>query len=180
MKIRIVLALTVFAATVTACPPTQAKDPLGIARDFKRRNCWPEPFVAWDRQAVRDPMGIMIARGWERQNMLHEQYFEDGRTSLNEAGRLKVRWILNDAPTLHRIIYVRRADNAADTQARIDSVRAYVAQLQPGRAQAAILETSLSPPGWPADRVDIQTRKFYDAIPAPKLLEDSSSGGSSN
>jgi len=178
MSIRIVLAVSVFLATAGAAIPTQADDHLGIARDFKRRNCWPEPFVAPDRQAVRDPMAIMIARGWERQNMLHEQYFEDGKSALNEAGRLKVRWIVTEAPTTHRVVYVRRADNPADTQARIESVQAYMAQLQPGAMVAPVLETGLAPPSWPADRMDVLSRKFYDAIPEPKLT--TSSGGSSS
>jgi hypothetical protein len=179
MRIRIVLALSMLLAIAGATLPSLADDCLGICRDFKRRNCWPEPFVAPDRQAVREPMAIMIAHGWERQNMLHEQYFEDGKSTLNEAGRLKIRWILNEAPSTHRVVYVRRADNPADTQARIESVHAYMAQLQPGTMQAPVLETNMSPPSWPADRMDVLNRKFFDAIPAPKLSGDSGGSGGS-
>lgn len=178
MRIRIVLTLVVLLAGVLPAIPTQADDfLLSIGRDFKRRNCWPEPFVCPDRQAVREPSAIMIARGWERQNMLYDQYFEDGQHLLTEAGRLKIHWILTEAPSQHRVVYVRRSDNPQETFLRLEAVRAYAVQVLAGQQLPPILETSLSPPGWPADRVDVQSRKFYAAIPDPVL--PSASGGSS-
>jgi len=178
MKIRIVLTLLASLAGVIPAVPARADDfLLGICRDFKRRNCWPEPFVCPDRKAVREPSAIMIARGWERQNMLSDQYFEDSRHVLTEAGRLKIHWILTEAPSQHRVVYVRRADDPQVTYARLESVRAYAAQILPGQPLPPVLETSLAPPGWPADRVDIVSRKFYSSLPDPRL--SSASGGSS-
>ena len=49
-----------------------------IAQDTKRRNCWPDPFVSWDRASVRAPFVVQVANGWRRQNMLGEFHFEPG------------------------------------------------------------------------------------------------------
>ena len=70
-----------------------------IVRDVKRRQCWPEPFVAPDRATVRSPFVTQVANGWRRQNMLGEFHFQPGSQDLTEAGRLKVRWILPYAPS---------------------------------------------------------------------------------
>jgi hypothetical protein len=177
MRVRIVLTMLVLLAGVTTVPFAHADDFLGIRRDFARRNCWPEPFVGYDRRAVQEPFGQMIARGWERQNMLSAEYFEDQRNVLTEAGRLKVRWILTEAPSQHRIVYVHRADDPLETQARMESVRKYAAQLLQGAMLPPILESSVSPPSSPADRVEVVSRKYYQSIPDPKL--PSGSGSSS-
>ena len=181
MKLRTVLTMSVLLAGMGVVYPAQADDFLGIRRDFARRNCWPQPFVSYDQQAVREPFELMIARGWERQNMLHDAYFEDGRSALTEAGRLKLKWILTEVPAPHRIVYVRRADDPQDTQARLESVRAYAKQLLHGGVLPPILETSVAPPHSPADWVDSISRKYYIGIPDPKLPKASggSSGGSS-
>lgn len=147
-----------------------------IARDFARRNCWPEPFIEPDRQAVREPFGLMVANGWERQNLLGDQYFVSGTPQLTEAARLKIQWIMMEAPQQHRVIYVHRALNPQDTQARIDSVRTFAMQLGTGDVPP-IQETSISSQGWPAERVDIISRKFNSSMPAPKLPRSGSADG---
>ena len=73
-----------------------------VARDTKRRNCWPEPFTRPDRYAVRAPFALMVSNGWRRQNLLGEHHFVDQGGKLTEAGRLKIRWILTEAPQHHR------------------------------------------------------------------------------
>lgn len=183
MSLRIVMVLAVFIAVGTTPLPAPAQDgPVSaflhsIPRDWKRRNCWPEPFVCPDRQAVREPLAIMVNRGWERQNMLADQYFEDNRAELTEAGKLKIQWVLTEPPPHHRTLYVHRALSPELTQARIESVRAYALLLLQGEPCPQILETTVSQPGWPADRVDALSRKFQAAMPEPKLPSASSGAG---
>lgn len=184
MSVRIVLFLAVLFAIAGGTLPSRAQecDHSGvvgsIVRDFERRNCWPEPFVCPDRQAVRDPMAIMVARGWERQNMLAEQYFEENRADLNEAGKIKIRWIVTEPPPPHRVIYVRRTVSPELTMARIEAVKAFAMQAAQPEACPPVLETTATPPGWPADRVDALSRKFFAAIPDPKLPGGSGASGS--
>ena len=69
-----------------------------VARDTKRRNCWPAPFNCPDRQTVRAPFAIMVNNGWRRQNMLGDFHFEATTGQLTEAGKLKIRWIVIRGP----------------------------------------------------------------------------------
>jgi hypothetical protein len=148
-----------------------------VARDTKRRNCWPEPFTRPDRYAVRSPFGVMVENGWRRQNLLGEHHFVAQGTELTEAGRMKVRWILTEAPAQHRTIYVQRAIKSDVTAARIDTVQQLAAELLPEGALPLVLETSIPVRGWPASRADMIGRKFDASTPDPRLPEDGSAGG---
>jgi hypothetical protein len=147
-----------------------------VVRDTKRRNCWPEPFVTPDRYAVRAPLALMVSNGWRRQNLLGEHHFVDQGGELTEAGRMKVRWILTEAPSQHRTIYVHSSGSAELTAARIDNVQQLAAQLVPAGELPAVLETGIPVQGWPAARADMVGRKFDASTPEPRLPEASSGG----
>ena len=76
-------------------------------------------------------MALMVSNGWRKQNMLADHHFADESGVLTEAGRMKVRWILTEAPRHHRTIYVHRDEDAEVTAARIDYVQQLAAETQP-------------------------------------------------
>jgi hypothetical protein len=175
MTIRCVLGILVTVAGLAV--PVQAQGLRArcqafvdsVVRDFQRNNCWPEPFVRPDRQAVRIPFALMVQSGWRLQNMLTEHHFEEGATALNEAGRLKVRWIMTTAPEHHRTIAVHDADTPGGTAARVEAVEEYAAQFAADGQPVAVMETSVDAPGWPASRVDEIDRRWADTAPDPRL-----------
>jgi len=140
-----------------------------IARDTKRRNCWPQPFVQPDRQAARAPFGTMIGHGWRQQNLIAEHHFREAGAELTEAGRQKVRWILFGVVPQHRIIYIQMTDHPQLTAARVAEVQQMVAQLAPEGDLPMVVQTPIQPQGWPAEWVDAVGRKFQEATPAPVL-----------
>lgn len=140
-----------------------------VGRDFKRRNCWPEPFVYPDRLSVRAPFVVMVENGWRSQNTIGDQHFDGTNGQLTEAGRLKIRWILNDAPPQHRTIYVYRSMSPEETTARIDSVQQFAAELAPQGELPQVVETNIAEQGWPASRVDNIGRMFQSSAPKPRL-----------
>jgi hypothetical protein len=170
-----------FAVTAFVALPVQA-DWLceflhSIPQDTKRRNCWPQPFVCPDRQAVRLPFTIQTGNGWRRQNLLDDHYFETNSGELNEAGRLKLHWITFEAPSQHRAIYVHIAATPAETAARMNAVQAYVSQLMPQGELPTISETRITDEGTSADQAESINRKFQATTPAPRLApKDSGSG----
>jgi hypothetical protein len=178
------LCTALLLATVAIPIPVLAGDILGevgqsVARDFKRRNCWPKPFLCPDRQAVREPFAIMVSNGWQRQNLLGDYYFETGTGQLTESGRLRVLWVLNEAPEQHRVIAVHRGSAPEETAARMAAVQQMVAQnLLAGQAPPSLVETSMSDAGWPANQAELLDRKFMAAIPDPKLPAATTGGGS--
>jgi len=149
------------------------------ARETKRRQCWPEPFVTADRQAARMPFAAMVNNGWERQNLLGEFHFDAGNGQLNEAGQTKVRWIFQSAPRQHRVAYVHIAATQAETDARVASVQQFVSRIAPND-MGAIFVSSIPDEGWPAEEVEKIDRKFIESTPKPRLPEASNAGNATS
>jgi hypothetical protein len=146
-----------------------------IARDYKRRNCWPAPFVYSDRELIRQTMAVQVAAGWERQNLLSEFHFQPGGNELTEAGRIQVQWIMNEVPEPRRQIYVHRANTPQETAIRMQTVQRFVAQ-SPYAANVPVIESTRTDDGWSADRIDWVARKSVTAAPDPKLMGTPNSG----
>ncbi len=145
-----------------------------VAQDWKRRNCWPEPFVTWDRASTLEPFSAMVNNGWQQQNLLGDHHFREGTTELTEAGRLKVRWIVLEGPEQHRVIYVHRTLSEPETAQRVAAVQRCAAEYRNPMAQ--IIPTDLSPQGWPAERIDTLNRKLQATVPEPRLPKAASAG----
>ncbi|NLY03031.1 MAG: hypothetical protein GXY83_43825 [Rhodopirellula sp.] len=140
-----------------------------VKRDFRRNNCWPEPFVRPDRVATRVPFAMMVNAGWQNQNLLGAYHFDENGVDLNEAGELKVRAILAETPPHHRNIYVERAPTQDRTVARVAAVQKRAAELSLYGETPAVFVSNVLAPGWPADEVDAIGRKFYASAPEPRL-----------
>jgi hypothetical protein len=158
--------------------PAQAEWLDDFFLDARRNNCWPEPFDCPDRQAVRAPFLVMVHNGWIRQNLLDEHHFDGTGTSLNESGRLRVRWILTQAPRHHRTIYVHRTASPEVTAARVEAVEALASEMIPSDTPPQIVETDATAPGWPASQIYAIGQKFDGSAPEPRLpaVEASDSG----
>ncbi|NLE36761.1 MAG: hypothetical protein GX621_01905 [Pirellulaceae bacterium] len=151
-----------------------ANSPIGnlcrsIVRDTKRNNCWPEPFIKADREAVREPFARMVANGWQRQNTLGDHHFDPETGQLNRDGQLKIRRVLLEGLPEHRSLWVYRAERAAETTARVDAVRSYAARTSRDGSLPQVFETDLPAPGWPAHTVHAIEEKWYQTMPEPRL-----------
>jgi hypothetical protein len=151
-----------------------------VCRDAKRNNCWPEPFIFADREAVRAPFNRMVEKGWERQNTLGDQDFVAETGQLTLAGQFRVRNILLLSMPQHRTIYVHRSLLPNETAARVDAVQQLAARTVRQGELPDIRETDLPSPGWSAQQIDDVERKYRATIPKPRLPEESGelSGGS--
>ena len=173
MKSRFV-SIALFSLLSAAHALPASAGPLGqffhnVVRDTKRRHCWPEPFLAADRHDVRAPLALMVHNGWRRQNMIGDHHFVDEAAELTQAGQLKVRWILTEAPQQHRTIYVHRAEDAETTAMRLDSVQQLAAKLAPEGPLPQVFVTDIPAEGSSASRVDAIGRRFDSATPDPTL-----------
>ena len=129
---------------------------------------------------MRAPFALIVASGWERQNLLIDQYFEENGTRLTEAGKVRIRWILFEAPVEHRIIYVHRSIEPEETASRVLIAQPTASQVLHGQPLPPIIESNASMEGWPAERVDIINKKFLQSIPAPVLPSNGAGGGGSS
>ena len=104
-----------------------------------------------------------------RQNMLVDQHFDNSTNKLNAAGKAKVISILTEAPPQHRTIYIHRSINPEVAVLRMDEVNQLAATISPQGGLPAVLETSISPRGWPGERVDIINLRYNASTPDPRL-----------
>ena len=67
--------------------------------DFRRMNCWPEPFISADRTVTKLPFMVIADAGWEVQRTYIERpSFQSGKTQqLTTAGQIKVKGIATKA-----------------------------------------------------------------------------------
>lgn len=184
---RLALALLLSACAFPAlaqtpyCPgPNCQPPPHGIGIETARNNCWPRPFTCWDQANVYAPFAVMIENGWRKQNMLADHHFDGSGAMLNDAGKNRLRWILNEAPEQHRTVYVRRAESQEKTAARYAAVQEAAMVVAPPGQRVLVLETNVSPAGWPAERIDMIGRKFQASTPEPRLTKPEGGGGSTS
>ena len=145
-----------------------------FSQDFRRNNCWPRPFVWKDREATRTPFVVMANKGWQRENTLGEFHFDQDTGKLNEPGRLRVYWIVNQELPQRHVILVHRAMRTEETEARIDSVQKWTARIVSSGTLPPVLETNIPAPGRAAEEVDHIRVEYLKSMPAPRLPANAS------
>lgn len=163
--------LLVFVVVAAASVPAYAGWPEwkhNAHVDYARNNCWPQPFRGADAQSVVAPFEIMKANGWRDNNTLGTGLFADSNT-LTNAGRLKVEWIVTQAPSNHRIVYVKSGRTPQQTAARVESVQLAVSELIPTGALPEILVTDMEPSTSSGSYQTLVHRALTKSTPLPRL-----------
>jgi hypothetical protein len=137
---------------------------------------WPQQYIGPSRRGICQSFDLMVANGWRRHNLLGQHHFERNSTELSEAGRLKVQWILTQAPPSRRTIYIEQTVDAEQTAARLESVQQLAAELSSGAAPE-VRETYVRDHGHPASSVDAVFTGFRANQMMP-MLPPSGAGGS--
>lgn len=145
--------------------------------DFWRNNCWPLPFQSTDRELARAPLIAMVASGWRLHNTLSDHFFLAEDQTINQAGELKLRWIITQAPPHRRTVYVLRGQNPEATAARVAEVQRVIDKIAHDGPRPDVLLTSIIPPGASGDYFDQVDRQMKQSIPAPRLPPMESTSG---
>ncbi len=139
---------------------------------------WPKQFIPPARRTVYQTYATMANNGWRRQNLLGDYHFDPATNELTDAGKLKVRWILSQAPINRRNIFVQRSSDQSQTALRVSSVHRLAAKMSPAVGPVDVNDTHLVAEGHSAKAVDSVFVGFSENRPAP-VLPAASSGGSS-
>lgn len=145
--------------------------------DFHRNNCWPQPFQATDRELTRAPIIAMTSAGWRLHNTLSDHFFNADDQAINQAGELKLRWIITQAPLNRRTVFVLRGNNPDATALRVASVQRAIDRWVVDGTRPDVLITDVIPPGASGDYFDQVDRQLKQSIPAPRLPEMQSTSG---
>jgi hypothetical protein len=151
--------------------------------DWHRNNQWPHPFTDIDRSATMAPFAIQVANGWQRENLIGEEYFEENSRHLTAAGQQRIREILVQSPPEHRVIFVQRDLSDEITAKRLDAVQHSLAAVLPQGALPDVLVSNLTPSTRSADVVYRELDGYAKSAASTHLSGSdgakASSGGSS-
>ncbi len=137
---------------------------------------WPRHYIPPARRSVCATYAAMINNGWRRQNLLGDYHFKPNTNELTSAGKLKVNWILSQAPVQRRNVFVQRGSAELETTARIASVHDYAGGLSPNVGQVDVNDTHIVAEGHLASSVD-SVFVGYEANRLPPVLPTSTGGG---
>ena len=138
---------------------------------------WPSRYTPSARNSICSAYSAMVNNGWRRQNLLGDYHFNRDTNELTHAGKLKVNWILSQAPAQRRSVFVQRAGKELETTTRLASVHDYAGKMSSVVAQVDVQDTHIVAEGHPASSVD-SVFVGYEKNRLPPVLPASSGGGS--
>ena len=136
---------------------------------WHRNDEWPQPFSRADQMHAVSPFAVMVANGWQRQNLIGDNYFDEDSRQLNSAGIERVRFILRQAPVEHRMVFVERDLNDEVTKKRVDAVQQTIATLLPKGPMPVVLVSNMVTEGRSAEIVSAEIKNYMTSAPSPRL-----------
>jgi hypothetical protein len=136
--------------------------------DYLRNNAWPQPFRSQDAAAVVSPFEVMKTNGWREFCTLPHAFF-DGSQQLSDAGRLKIKQVLDTAPTNRRAIFVLKGASPEQTEVRIEAVQIAVSALIPVGDLPPIYVTDIEPATSSGAYQTTVNRALIRTTPTPRL-----------
>ncbi len=138
---------------------------------------WPKIYIPPARSAVCQTYNAMVNNGWRRQNLLGDYHFNKETHELTNAGKLKVNWILSQAPMQRRNVFVQRAGEEVSTTARIAAVHDYAGKMSPSVGEIDVNDTHIVAEGHPAASVDSVFVGYENNRLPPVLPASTGTGG---
>ncbi len=149
-----------------------------VREGYCENSRWPSPYLCPDRVHAHAPFDVMVRNGWRRQNLMGAHHFNPETCALNESGKIKIRWIMTQAPPEYRQVFVERSIEPQHTEQRIAAVQEFSTQFAAGGEAPLVTETHLVSGGRPATVVDSVNTRFHENMKAPVLPANSLGGGS--
>ena len=148
-----------------------------LSHRFHAAHYWPYPYNCQDRAYVHEVTQRQINNGWMTQTTLMDYHFDEQNT-LNKAGRMHLRWILQHAPPEHRATWVQTADTNELSQQRLASVQVAANEMVGPENVPAIVLRSTVTGGRPALEIDAIRRAEIGSIQSPRIMYESTSAPS--
>ncbi len=160
--------------------PRPTGDPQLFSHMYHAAHYWPHPYQCEDRSYVRDVSRREVNNGWIKATTLYDYHFNNDTHALNRAGRIQLRWILQNTPTNHRFAFVQTGVNAKASQFRVTSVQTEAVEMVGQNNVPPIMLRVTTPLGRPAIEVDQIRRGELDSLPVPRITDAVGGGGRMN
>ncbi len=136
---------------------------------YHAEHYWPHPYNCQDREYVHALSNAHVNNGWVTMTTLYDYHFEPDTHQLNTSGRTHIRWILENAPSKNRYIFVQATFDDATTAVRQSATKVEAVSLCGIQPVPPVLVRVTSPLGRPAQEIDAIRRKELETIEKPRI-----------
>ncbi len=134
-----------------------------------RNSAWPLPFTCQDREHYYQIFHLQYATGMAVAHTLTSEYFNTESNELNAAGQAKVAWIMQNAPSNSKMIYVYEDQTNATMDQRMHSVKATVDKWYGNMGAYQIAKTQIRPNQIPATYQEQISASYEANLPVPVI-----------
>ncbi len=171
MKRRLLFTLAIGTMVLLQAPAVKGQDhsfwhSCGVDRE--RNNLWPQPFRAADSVAVYSPFDVMKTNGWKLHNTLGNCFFNE-QQGLTDSGKLRLEWIVTQAPADRRQVFVMKGANGESTSARVEATQIAISQILPVGELPPIYVTDVEPFASSGQYQTAINRAMNRSTPNPRL-----------
>ena len=140
------------------------------------RNCaWPLPFNCQDREIYYRIWAAQYATGLQVAHTLTGEHFDAETHELNNAGKSRIAWIMQNAPSNSKQIYVFEDQPGRTITGRIKNVRSVIDQWYSHMGPAVVARTRIFPNQVPASYQEIINQQYAAGLPIPTIPVSSGS-----
>ncbi|HID24346.1 MAG TPA: hypothetical protein EYP14_18360 [Planctomycetaceae bacterium] len=145
---------------------------------FHGAHYWPYPYNHEDRFMVRELIRRQVANGWVVATTLYDYHFDPDTDRLSRSGRIRLRWILENAPTSRRVVFVQAGERKAASQSRLESVKKEMVRMVGSDEIPPVMLRVTSPLARPAKEVRAIRDAELQSQPEPRITDPINSGSS--
>lgn len=150
--------------------PRPIGDNAQLSHRYHTAHYWPHPYNCQDKAYFKNVRDAQANNGWIAETTLYDYHFDPDTQELTPPGKLHLRWILMHVPEKNRVAWVQTTLKAADSQARLISVREVALELAGESKVPPIMLRAASPTGASADEAVMIRRAWLGSMPAPRII----------
>ncbi|MBD3674504.1 MAG: hypothetical protein HUJ26_13360 [Planctomycetaceae bacterium] len=143
---------------------------------FHAAHYWPYPYNIWAQNNVRNMIEVHQQKGWQDATTLYNYHFSADTNELTDAGVLHLKWILQNAPSQYRTLYLQTSEKAGANDLRMAEVAQIASRLTAGQQTPEVVFRNTTPYGRPAQEVDAIRRNALANQPQPRIQSGGGGG----
>lgn len=146
---------------------------------FHAAHYWPYPYDIWSRNRVNSVIAQQEQNGWRDATTIFDYHFDPDTNELTDSGELHLRWVLLNAPSKHRTLFLQTSAEEGVNEMRMVAVKQVAGRLMAGQEVPDVIYRNVMSVGRPATEIDYIRRAEIQSQPEPRIRGGSSmtSGG---
>lgn len=143
---------------------------------FHTAHYWPYPYDTQDLAYLRQVSATQVANGWQTETTLYAYHFDAENNTLNQAGLLHLKWIIQIAPVQRRHVWIQKSDDETVNAVRLASVKLAATKFACDGDVPPIDFMCAPTDGRPTNEINNLRGLEFGSMPKPRITGSSGSG----